>query len=190
MWPLFTLLGRLLRRGFDIDPESYTQEFAFAPPEEILTQGSTRIFDALRFLLSLVLVILVIYLVYRLFRRLLSYTVQTLGPSVTTEQRISLAPGRKTAKRWLYPGDPIRETYRKFLVLCRKAGIERLAHFTSADYEGHAKGKFASLDEAAQFRSLYINVRYGEKVASTEEKRKMKKILASFNAELKRYFKD
>ena len=187
LWPLLALFRRLFGRRINVDNETYADEFAFAPQEELFFQEASGNFEALKFILSLVFFILLAYLIFRLFRRLLSYSVKTQGQTVTPGQRFFLSGDKKISSRWFYPENPIRETYRKFLGLCRKAGIERQAHFTSADYETRTREIIASPYEAAQFRSMYINARYGEKSVSSGDKRKMRELFTVIKSAFKRY---
>ena len=116
---------------------------------------------------------------FRFFKWLLRYNGQAAAPFVLSG-RFSVQPDRNSARRRLFSDNPIREAYRKFLVICKKTGIQIETHKTSADYERHARARFKSPEDAGMFRSLYINTRYGEKTATPENRRKMKEILAGF----------
>jgi hypothetical protein len=80
----------------------------------------------------------------------------------------------------LFRDDSVRGYYRRFLSLCAKTGVAIKPYLTTADYERLTRTRFGTLGEAEQFRSIYIETRYGEKPADRDGIRRMKELLASF----------
>lgn len=180
---LFTLLGPLFNRinPLELRLEGREAGDGYTTWEEMLDLdfSAPERLPVLRSFLILLGITLIVYFVYRALKKLLEYKEQTVSPS-GHNGRFSLPPQVKPVTLKFFTNNPIRETYRKFLRICRKTGIKSQAYNTSADFETFTKMRFESPDEAALFRSLYINTRYGEKKAAGDDVRKMKKILAAF----------
>lgn len=180
LWPLFYLLGKLPESEHEM-PEINMQ--LGVPFEEEMGVPRSAGGDILKAFLYLAVIALAVYLVFMLFKKLSSYGAQTAGPPGAKERRYALDPGRKPVGQGIRIENQIRRVYRKFLGLCHKSGIEKLAYRTSADYERMMGARFASREEAARFRSLYIGARYGGKDALQQDTQEMKRIFASFKKE-------
>ena len=176
--PLFYLIGKLPRSSRD--PVELEGQMAAEIIEDSLERLPSASFNAIKAILIVAAVALGIYLLILLFRKLSAYSEQVVSPPGLREQRFAVPAGARPPRRAFAAGDPVREIYRKFLGYCRKVGIERLPYRTSADYGRLTESRFDSPEQAGEFRSLYLDVRYGGKQASREGVRKMRDILATF----------
>ena len=177
LWPLMSLLGLITLS------EHEGQEIENFSPAEVLGEqlnenppvGS----EIIKAILILAAIAAAVFLLYKFFRRVLSFDKNVQEASPTNNARAAI-PSAQPPKRGRSGENQIRAVYRKFIIVCQKHGIKKLSNMTTADYEWCTKARFDSTDSAAEFRSIYINVRYGDKTADKDETRKMKEHFASF----------
>ena len=176
--PLFYLLGMIPRstnEAIELDGQ-FTAEVL----EDSMERLPSASYNAIKAILIVAAVVLGVYLLILLFRKLSDYREQTISPPGLRESRYAVPVAARPPGRVSAAGDPVRDVYRKFLIHCRKIGIERLPYRTSADYGRLTESRFDSPEQAGEFRSLYLDVRYGGRKATREEARKMRDILVSF----------
>lgn len=69
---------------------------------------------------------------------------------------------RSKGRPSLFTEHDVRYFYRKFLILCKKKGLDTEKVFTTADVE-RMVGNYWKSEDTAEMRCLYLRARYGEK---------------------------
>ncbi|MCL2120745.1 MAG: hypothetical protein FWH28_00665 [Clostridiales bacterium] len=176
--PLLLLLERLPQFSRDREETEILTDMGFF--EEELADLPAARYDLLRAFLYLALILLILYLFYRLFKRLSNYSGLSVDHTGSGMRRFPVSADQKPAERGKAMHHPVRALYRKYLIQCRKRGIHKENHLTSADFERLTRTHFQNPEAAAAFRSIYIQARYGEKDTDRKEIDRMKTILAEF----------
>ena len=180
VYPLAFVMHRLamllLRRPVEI-AETEIDEMAFFLPDGELQEAHRTgrhlvEMETISNALAVLLGALAVFLLVRLLMRL----AQDAGsaPAGAAEARLALAPRKPRAQR--RRGNRIRETYRKFLALCRKDGMEIPAHATSQDVERMAALMYGQ-DGSKELREIYARARYGDCAGGKADERRAREIL-------------
>ncbi|MCL2165914.1 MAG: hypothetical protein FWH49_01285 [Clostridiales bacterium] len=176
--PLLLLLERLPQLGGDREETEILTDMGLF--EDELADLPAGRYDLLKAFLYLAIIALVLYLVYQLFKKLSNYGGESADQTGAGMQRYVLPADQQPEERGKAVRHPVRAVYRNYLIQCRKKGIQKENHMTSADFERLTRAHFQNPEAADAFRSIYIRARYGEKDTDRIEINRMKAILAEF----------
>lgn len=142
---------------------------------ESLEAAKTPIFFKV---LGILIVLAVLFLFFRYLYRRLSERGTGTGWQNAGEVRRSAAgaAAKRMPGNFLFSGERnVRYYYRRFLELCMAWGIGTSGNAaTSEEIHEQAYGLWGMEKELSELRSLYLEIRYGEKKESREERQRMK----------------
>ena len=172
--PLFALIESMANRSTVEEVLTLSGEFEQIEYEEVLLRQSS---DFLRAVFYLAVISLLIYLTYRLFKKLNVYQMKDEIDGGVTQRRYSLAAGESsTASN--RGSNPIREVYRRYILMCQRDGFKLEKFTTSADLAHHSLNRVPGSDLPQRLRDIYIAVRYGDLPAGREEIDQAKSIIS------------
>ncbi|MDR0838538.1 MAG: DUF4129 domain-containing protein [Oscillospiraceae bacterium] len=135
----------------------------------------------IRYVVYAIIAAIAVFLIVKLVKKLRGSGRTRRVASGVAELRVAVDGNQKRGDRRARMANPIRETYRKFMLLCEKEGIEILPASTTRDISDAYGNIFGELDSSQRLRDIYIESRYGEKAADKAEVKECKDIYTKFN---------
>lgn len=173
--PLFNLFKIIFKYEPTVDNSSEkvynTENF-----NDILNSKSGSI-EVLKVLITIVFIGLLIFFMVKLFRRLFKRENGYASNKGVIEERIPIdeneKPSDKIKSRKV---NKVRLIFKKFMALCEKSGLPSKKSMTSLDYEKFYIEEFNKDEIIKDIRSVYLDVRYGEKEINSEDYKRLKKL--------------
>ncbi|MCL2323663.1 MAG: hypothetical protein FWC47_16350 [Oscillospiraceae bacterium] len=134
-------------------------------------------FQVFKMVFMVIFICFLIFFAYKLFKKFMMRDRGYMVHDDVMEERIPIVKDEESfSKNKSRKLNQVRLIYKKFLLLCIKFGIPINKSFTSLDYEKLSKDKFKKDEVIDGIRSIYLEVRYGEKEASREDVKKIKEL--------------
>lgn len=176
LWPLFYLFGLIP----PIDIKQQEVEYAPSAAETLglddnyYGQGS----QIINTIVIALLILIALYFAYKFFKRMSDVYLRQEKNKGVIEERTAIDENNIKGKQDKIK-DPIREAYKKILLILKARGEELLPKTTTMDISD-ISSEIVDNDKASEIRSMYIKIRYGEEKAEKEEIKEFKRLYSEF----------